>query len=475
MKHFKFLSLMLMAIVAMFAFTACGDDDEKDNKGGQQGGGGDTSELAGNWTAVAFTPEGGSRFEIDRQNENHWQWCLRFVLTDNEITQYAINYQGSEGYRGREEKTLIGKYRVEGNTFIIYDYYEGYHNVKDQEESGSGIMSTKPIQSTFSLSNSIFTLTIAGYGVYELQKTDGGQQGGGGDTSITADKLIGTWYGVDENSSKKISVFVMDFTANGQGHYAEFKAKADENWEPRDPEWANMTWTLSNGTLNATVNVPNKGDVTRKGDIISLNGNKMTVRRYLDDGYTDEIVMTRVNSADEFALIFAQMILEKTGGEQGGEEQGGGQGEGQGEASLLGTWKTVRIAGKATEISTGEVLESWDKYPTLDEAKDPEKESLKYMEYTFNKDGSLKVQSFDEETRLFNIIMEGTWIQNEDIVIVTLILDEKNSFSKTFNIVELTADKLTLHETHIDDEFEVHGRDGRYQVVYDENVYCTRK
>lgn len=475
MKHFKFLSLMLMAIVAMFAFTACGDDDDKDNKGGQQGGGGDTSitadkligtwygvdensskkisvfvmdftangqghyaelkakadenweprepewanmtwtlsngtlnatvsvpnkgditrkgdiislngnkmtvrrylddgytdeivmtrvnsadefalifaqmilektgggqgeetntsELAGNWTAVAFTPEGGSRFEINRKNENHWQWCLRFVLTDNEITQYAINYQGSEGYRGREEKTLIGKYRVEGNTFIIYDYYEGYHNVKDQEESGSGIMSTEPLQTTFSLSNSIFTLTIAGYGVYELQKTDGG--------------------------------------------------------------------------------------------------------------------------------------------EQGGEEQGGGQGEEQGEASLLGTWKTIRIAGNATEISTGEVLESWNNYPTLEDAQDPNKESLKYMEYTFNKDGSLKVQSFDESSRQFNIIMEGTWIQNGDIVIVTLMLDEKNSFSKTFDIVELTADKLTLHETHIDDEFKVHGRDGRYQVVYDENVYCTRK
>lgn len=167
--------------------------------------------------------------------------------------------------------------------------------------------------------------------------------------------------------------------------------------------------------------------------------------------------------------------LQKTdGGEQGGEEQGGGQGEGQGEASLLGTWKTIRIAGNATDYSTGEILESWNNYPTLEDAQDPDKESLKYMEYTFNKDGSLKVQSFDESSRKFNIIMEGTWIQNEDIVIVTLIL-EKNSFSKTFNIVELTTDKLTLHETYIDNEFKVHGRDGRYLVIYDENVYCTRK
>ena len=133
MKHFKFLSLMLMVAVAMFAFIACGDDDKDDN-GGKNTNPSEQqvnpSDVIGSWTAFAFTPEGKNRIVLDRSNESHWEYCLRFVLTANEITQYAINYKGSEGYRGREEKTLIGKYRIEGNTFIIYDFYEGYNTRK---------------------------------------------------------------------------------------------------------------------------------------------------------------------------------------------------------------------------------------------------------------------------------------------------------------------------------------------------------
>ena len=53
MKHFKFLSMMLMAIVAMFAFTACGDDDDS----------GKTGEVDA-WNAVKQTYEsvGSAKF-----------------------------------------------------------------------------------------------------------------------------------------------------------------------------------------------------------------------------------------------------------------------------------------------------------------------------------------------------------------------------------------------------------------------------
>ena len=80
---------------------------------------------------------------------------------------------------------------------------------------------------------------------------DSGDKGNG--NNITSAQLIGTWYGVDENSSKRINIFVMDFTTNGKGHYAEYKAKAEENWNPREPQYDDMTWTLTNGTLHATV------------------------------------------------------------------------------------------------------------------------------------------------------------------------------------------------------------------------------
>lgn len=172
-------------------------------------------------------------------------------------------------------------------------------------------------------------LLMATFGVLAFTACGDDDSGdkGNGSGNITPEQLIGTWYGVDENSSKKINIFVMNFATIGTGHYAEYKAKAEENWVPREPQSAEMTWTLTNGTLNANVN-----GVTRKGDILSINGNKITVRRYLDEGRTDEIVMTRVNSADEFMQIFYQMIATKTGGGQGGDIN---------PSDLVGTWSSV--------------------------------------------------------------------------------------------------------------------------------------
>lgn len=339
MKHFKFLSLMLMATVAMFAFTACGDDDEEGDAGKNNG-------------------------------------------------------QNNSGI-----------------------------NTNDSTNNGS------------------------------VQQ------------NVTADQLIGTWYGVDENSSKKINVFVMDFEANGKGHYAEYKAKAEENWVTRDPQYAEMTWTLNNGTLNATVNIPNEGPVTRKGDILSLNANTVKVRRYLEDGYTDEMTMIRVNNANEFAQIFAQMILQKTGDRQ--EE---GDTLSVGDNLLLGTWKTTRITGKATSIESGEVVEDWDNTPLFEDAKNG-KESLKYMEFTFGQNGMFKLQQFNEETREFSDIMQGTWKQEG----TTLSVDFGDDFVRSVNIVSLTENQLVINEKHIDEEFEVHGTDKKIKVEYEEVIYFSRK
>ena len=215
---------------------------------------------------------------------------------------------------------------------------------------------------------------------------------GKGNGNITPEQLIGTWYGVDESSSKRINVFVMKFTTIGTGYYAEYKAKAEENWVPREPQSAEMTWTLTNGTLNANVM-----GTTRKGDILSINGNKITVRRYMDEGGTDEIVMTRVNSDNEYLQIFYQMIAEKTGGETG-------------EASILGTWGTKEIKGSASDPKTEQVIENWDNFPSINDAETG-KESLKYMEFTFGENSYFKLQQFDDQIRTFTAIMEGTWNQ----------------------------------------------------------------
>lgn len=278
---------------------------------------------------------------------------------------------------------------------------------------------------------------------------DSGDKGNG--NNITSAQLIGTWYGVDENSSKKINIFVMDFTTNGKGHYAEYQAKAEENWNPREPQYADMTWTLINGTLHATVD-----GTTRKGDILSINGNKLTVRRYLDEGRTDEVVMTRVSSADEFMQIFYQMIAEKTGGETG-------------EASILGTWGTKEIKGSASDPDTKEVIEDWDNTPSLNDAN-TDKESLKYMEFTFGENSAFKLQQFDEGKRTFTEIVEGTWKLEGN----TLSVDFGNGNGRSVELVSLTADQLVIHMNYIDYEFKVHATGEKITVIYDETIYFSR-
>ena len=275
---------------------------------------------------------------------------------------------------------------------------------------------------------------------------------GKGNGNITPEQLIGTWYGVDENSSKRINIFVMNFATIGTGHYAEYKAKAEENWVPREPQSAEMTWTLTNGTLNANV----MGD-TRKGDILSINGNKITVRRYLDEGSTDEIVMTRVNSADEFMQIFYQMIADKTGGETG-------------EASILGTWGTKEIKGSASDPDTKQVIEDWDNTPSINDA-DTGKESLKYMEFTFGENSAFKLQQFDEVKRTFTEIIEGTWKQSDK----TLTVSFENGGSRSVELVSLTADQLVIHMNYIDNEFRVTASGKKRTVIYDETIYFSRK
>ena len=284
---------MLMAAVAMFAFIACGDDDKDDNGGKytnpseQQV---NSSDVIGSWTAFAFTPEGKSRIVLDRSIESHWEYCLRFVLTANEITQYAINYKGSEGYRGREEKTLIGKYRIEGNTFIIYDFYEGYNNVKEYEESGSGNKSTKPRQATISLSNSIFTVTVEGYGTYELKKDEEVSiLGTWGTTRIVGSAKdpntqqdVENWDNypsINDAKNGKESLKYMEFTF-GQNDYFLLKQFNEETREFTE-EWAGK-WQQNGNTLSVDFGE----DMKKSVDLVSLTKDQLVIHtNYIDDDF----------------------------------------------------------------------------------------------------------------------------------------------------------------------------------------------
>ena len=213
-KYFlSMMSIMMMALVCV-GFSACGDDDDNNNNGGNGGGNNSGQQVSpqedyvGEWLAIAFTPEGGKRIEINRSQESVWEYYKRYNITANgKIEEWSINYRGDEEIRGREEKTLVGKYRIEGSTFIIYDFYEGYNNVKAYEQEGGGTMSKDQRRATVSISNSIFFITVDGYGTYELKKTSNNNEGGnGGSSSITGDGETyefdyGYWYAYEVSDS----------------------------------------------------------------------------------------------------------------------------------------------------------------------------------------------------------------------------------------------------------------------------------
>ena len=247
-----------------------------------------------------------------------WKYYKRYEISaDGKIEEWSINYNGDEEIRGREEKTLIGKYRIEGNIFSIHDYYEGYKNVSAYEKNGGGTMQVGPMQATISLSKSIFYITVAGKGTYELQKDD------------------------------------------------------------------------------------------------------------------TEAGATRI--------------------------------------SIQGTWGTTRIVGSATDPESRQVIESWDNYPSINDAN-TDKESLKYMEFTFGKNGVFKLQQFNEEKRTFTEIIEGTWLQNG----YRLTVDFGYGFERMVEIVSLTADQLVISMNYIDDEFKVKKTGEKTTVIYDETLYFSR-
>ena len=138
MKHFKFLSLLTMAAIALFSFTACGDDDDDNNKNNGNGNGTDvegtiSSILVGTWETVSITTERGE-IAVNSKDPNVWQYWNRFVISsDGSFNGYSVNYQGDKEVLGDIEHTMIGKlvYDEAAKKMIVNNFIEGYHNVID--------------------------------------------------------------------------------------------------------------------------------------------------------------------------------------------------------------------------------------------------------------------------------------------------------------------------------------------------------
>ena len=129
--------------------------------------------------------------------------------------------------------------------------------------------------------------------------------------SITAQDLLGTWYGIDENSDKKITIFMLELPSDGIGVYTEYKAKAEEDWEPYMERPMQISWTLSNGTFTMTAQTPG-GKQSRVGDILSKTSDgSLKVRRHLVEGF-DEITLYAVTGGeDAIRKVLENLLLTK--------------------------------------------------------------------------------------------------------------------------------------------------------------------
>lgn len=180
---------MGMALLAMFAFTACGDDDDNKNdnngnNGGGSGTGGENTEQAmklvrGTWETVAVTPPGGQEFAVNSKDSTVWRWWNRYEFdADGNFNCWAVNYNGSGSLRGRIEHTMIGKYAYNADTkqVSLTDVIEGYHAVLAYErgEIVENRMSFTATLVSISETEMVLDMTNQGYAKIRMKKVSDG-------------------------------------------------------------------------------------------------------------------------------------------------------------------------------------------------------------------------------------------------------------------------------------------------------------
>ena len=144
---------------------------------------------------------------------------------------------------------------------------------------------------------------------------NGGGTSGGGGTSATVTKadVVGSWYMIDEQSDTRICVVGITFNANGTGLFAQYKAKAKNDWKTELEEY-DITWKLDGQTLTM-----NNGREDMKAELLSKTDSTINVKRYLEEG-TDVATIYRAKNADQAYKVFEAIIK----GEYNSGENGGG-------------------------------------------------------------------------------------------------------------------------------------------------------
>ncbi|MCR4613630.1 MAG: hypothetical protein K5778_06485 [Bacteroidaceae bacterium] len=144
MKKSKILWIVGLCLPLLFA---CGDDNDSGNKDSNSSGTADDAKkslIIGKWCTTHLngyiTDMDGNKLETwnhdavkgDMDHLNRYKE-IEFT-SEGRWDFWSQNENGSPEIRGRLEKTMVGKWSVDGDYIVVTDIIEGYHNVKDYEE-----------------------------------------------------------------------------------------------------------------------------------------------------------------------------------------------------------------------------------------------------------------------------------------------------------------------------------------------------
>ena len=153
--------------------------------------------------------------------------------------------------------------------------------------------------------------------------------------SDLASAIIGSWYVIPQNTDERIEIDVISFYENGNGAFAESKAKANNNWQIQSFA-SHMTYTLNGNHLKMDI----QGEI-REGDVYLYTDGTGEVR-YVDDGKTETMPLYRMAQSQNIQTVMEDLIAKKNNGNDNGDDNGNEGGLIQGgdvkATEVVGTW-----------------------------------------------------------------------------------------------------------------------------------------
>jgi len=153
--------------------------------------------------------------------------------------------------------------------------------------------------------------------------------------SDLASAIIGSWYVIPQNTDERIEIDVISFYENGNGAFAESKAKANNNWQINSFAY-HMTYTLNGNHLKMDIQGEN-----REGDVFVYTDGTGEVR-YVEEGQTKTMPLYRMAQSQNIQTVMEDLIAKKNNGNDNGDDNGNEGGLNQGgdvkATEVVGTW-----------------------------------------------------------------------------------------------------------------------------------------